>query len=274
MRTAVIIIFYNAPIDNVHLKIGRSECTELILVDNTPGRDLQIVGERIHYIPLRENRGIATAQNIGIRKGMELGCRHVVFFDQDSIVPQSYVKEIVDEYIRIKQFYPHLAMVGPCLINQTTGKGYKQIQNSIINDCTIVDALISSGSVLDIELIQIVGLMEDALFIDLVDFEWCWRAKSKGLVSVITERVKLYHKVGQDDESFLGYPIIISSPIRYYYQYRNWLWMLKRSYVPFSYKWRTGIRRFVELFVVPMKAKNGMFLFKQMLKGIKDGIVK
>lgn len=273
MRVAVIIVFYMAEVTECHLQIAQLDEVELILVDNTPKRKLAI-SSPIHYIPLKENKGIATAQNRGICKAIELDCEYVVFFDQDSKFSIDYIHRIINEYIRIQQYHSNIGLLGPTIINAANGCPYKSAQSSSSHHCKIVDALISSGSVVSVQTLKNVGFMEDELFIDCVDFEWCWRANSKGYVSVMTENVSLNHKVGQNDRSFLGYPIIISSPIRYYYQYRNYLLMCRRSYVPSRYKIKVGLRKLIELFIVPIMAKDGLCIFKHMLKGIQDGILK
>ena len=50
------------------------------------------------------------------------------------------------------------------------------------------------------------------------------------------------HRVGEGDYSFLGFPIIKSSPFRYYFIFRNTLRLLKRNYVPFDWKLKRTIR--------------------------------
>ena len=44
-------------------------------------------------------------------------------------------------------------------------------------DLTEVNELMSSTSLIPIEMFSKVGLLEETLFIDGVDHEWCWRAK-------------------------------------------------------------------------------------------------
>jgi len=271
MKIAVIIVFYKAEVTDEHLRIAQLDDVKLILVDNTPERECAI-NLPIHYIPLKENKGIATAQNVGIGKAVELGCEYVVFFDQDSTFSFDYIPRVVGEYIRIQRYFPNIGLLGPTVVKAENGQPYKSYLSPSRHHCKVVDVLISSGTVTSVQVLKEVGMMEDELFIDLVDFEWCWRAKSKGFVSVMTENITLNHKVGQSDKLFLGYPIIISSPIRYYYQYRNYLRMCKRSYVPLRYKIKTGLRKFVELFIVPVLAKDGLSIFKYMLKGIQAGL--
>lgn len=268
----VIIVLYNSENPNYSNLIGRPD-TSVILVDNTPRRDMFLSDGNVHYVPLKENRGIAAAQNVGIRKAVELGCSHIFFFDQDSVIDSDYIVKMYDEYNRLKRIYPKLAMLGPIVVNKETGAHYKTEKETAKHDCRIVSALISSGSMVETSVLGKVGLMEERLFIDCVDFEWCWRAESMGYICCCTERVELLHKVGQHDRSFLNFPIIISSPFRYYYQYRNFLWLLKRRYVPMKWKITSAVRKSVEMVLLPFLSNNGWAIMKNIFRGIKDGII-
>lgn len=271
-RTGVVVVLYRSEEQNYHPLIGYPT-VEVILVDNTPGRDLGISGENVHYIPLKENKGIATAQNIGIGKARELGCAYLALFDQDSVIVPDYVNRMRTEYKRLKTFYPALAVLGPTVVNRDSRQEYKAANNAVEHDCRIVSALISSGSFYETATLDEVGMMEDRLFIDCVDFEWCWRAESMGYICCCTERVELLHKVGQHDRSFLNFPVIISSPFRYYYQYRNFLWLLKRRYVPMKWKITSAVRKSVEMVLLPFLSNDGWAIMKNIFRGIKDGII-
>ena len=270
-RTGIVVVLYRSEEQNYQPLIGHPG-VEVILVDNTPGRDLGISGGNVHYMPLKENKGIATAQNLGIGKARELGCAYVVLFDQDSVIAPGYVDRMRTEYKRLKAFYPALAVLGPTVVNRDSGQEYKMADNAVEHGCRIVPALISSGSFYETATLDEVGMMEDRLFIDCVDFEWCWRAQHKGRVCAVTQRVALEHKVGQSDHVFMGYPVILSAPVRYYYQYRNYLWLVRRNYVPLKWKISTGIRKAAEMVLLPFYANDRRALAKNIFRGIKDGI--
>lgn len=103
---AVVVVLYKAEMSVCHQRLLADGKVTLIVVDNTPDRDLALKGNRLVYLPLRKNLGIATAQNEGIRQALWLRCDYVIFFDQDSMFPLTYIQEITKEYRRIKRFYP------------------------------------------------------------------------------------------------------------------------------------------------------------------------
>lgn len=278
-KIAIVIVLYNPDYRNVSNNINclaLSDKRVAILVDNTPNSICNIENTKqwVYTICNGENLGIATAQNIGIRKAKDLGCTHIVFFDQDSVVENRYIDLIYSEYIRLKEIYSNIAVLGPTVINMTTGKGYKVKNKPINNGCKILPSVISSGSIMELEIFDVIGGMEDRLFIDYVDNEWSWRATHHGYICCLTTAVSLQHKIGQKDYVLLGIPFLVSSPIRYYYQYRNFIWLLRRPYVPFEWKLKSLIRKIVELIVIPCLATNALYVVKYMWRGIYDGLLK
>lgn len=272
-----IIVFYNPSIDIVkkwEYFIIEHPYISFVIVDNSVQNNWDVCLNNCTYIPLHENKGIATAQNEGISHAIKCGGKHIIFFDQDSEVEASYCDSMFSEYGRIKQQEPTLAILGPTIVNKETNATYKTCTVDNELGYSLTNCLISSGTIVETRILKEVGLMEDILFIDAVDFEWCWRACSKGYKCAMTSNVELPHKVGQNSKTFLGLPFIISSPFRYFYQYRNWIWLLHRSYVPRSWKIRNSVRRIAELFIIPLLADKKYETVLNMLKGLTNGIGK
>lgn len=274
----VIIVFHpNARLLESKLKkLGND--VAVVVVDNTPNETINIEQANITYIPLYENTGIANAQNVGIGNLLERGCTHVVFFDQDSDFTEKYVRSIVDEYERISTVRKNLFLLGPTVINKTNGEEYRSVIHSDKKaDQGFIEKreIISSGSCVSVDKLNQVGVMDTRLFIDYVDFEHCWRANSKGYVCGITRNVTLPHKVGNNELHFPhGYRVIISAPFRYYYQYRNWLWLCRKGYVPRQWKINTCIKFMSRIIYFPFVVNEWKSIEKNMFKGIHDGLFK
>ncbi|MBQ2675485.1 MAG: dTDP-rhamnosyl transferase [Prevotella sp.] len=233
--------------------------------------------ELLHYYFDGINKGIADAQNIGIGHLSDMkDITHVVFLDQDSRVSDDYPLAIAHEFDRIAQS-KKLSVLGPSVKNAETGEDYKSvIHKDHLTDMDFIPRreVISSGSCTTIDCLKDIGLNDARLFIDYVDFEWCWRANSKGYVCGITPNLHISHHVGQKTFSLLGYIIIISSPGRYFYQFRNYLWLVRRKYVPLQWKIAMGIKNVARLFYFPLLVKQGGQSWKYMVKGIRAGLRK
>ena len=66
-----------------------------------------------------------------------------------------------------------------------------------------------------------VGPMRDDFFIDLVDTEWCLRARKKGYEIVAINKVMIDHYLGDYAVNIIWHKYPIHSPIRMYYYFRN-----------------------------------------------------
>ena len=275
----VVIIVFHPNLKLLESKLKQlGDDVAIVVVDNTPNETINIEQANITYIPLYENTGIANAQNVGIGNLLERGCTHVVFFDQDSDFTEIYVRSIVDEYERISTVRKNLFLLGPTVINKTNGEEYRSVIHSDKKaDQGFIEKreIISSGSCVSVDKLNQVGVMDTRLFIDYVDFEHCWRANSKGYVCGITRNVTLPHKVGNNELHFPhGYRVIISAPFRYYYQYRNWLWLCRKGYVPRQWKINTCIKFMSRIIYFPFVVNEWKAIEKNMFKGIHDGLFK
>ena len=277
LNVAVVIVLFN-PSDEEAGNVRRlSEAHHGVIVDNSPQPAFS-GGQtgNMHYIALRENAGIAKAQNIGSRYLLDnTNATHIVFLDQDSTVADSYPQDIANYFEKIRAEVPQLAFLGPATENKETGKEYRSVihkDHALSADFIPRRELISSGGCTTRGALETVGLNDERLFIDYVDFEWCWRARRKGYVCGFTPCLTIRHMVGQKTIYIGGYTIIISSPVRYYYQFRNHLWLSRRGYVPLQWKINKGIKHLARLFYFPILIHTGFACWKNMMKGIYAGL--
>lgn len=279
-KIGAIIVLYYPDFFKVIKLIDKllSSVDRLVVLDNTPGtreyeNKLKSTNNlKLNYISLGSNKGIAEAQNVGFKSLLSNSeIRFIFLFDQDSIIPSNYVSNMVDEYIRINKYGIKTAAIGPKIVNLLTKREYKTNKTPFKLNFKIQRELISSGKLICADVLRVVGFMDSELFIDYVDFEWCWRATSKGYNSYKTNRVEIYHMVGKREISFFGFPIIISASKRYYYQYRNFILLINKSYVPLKWKFKKGLRLILLAFLTPFVSENKKRVVIEMLKGVKDG---
>lgn len=276
---AVVIVLFNPSESDIQNVRELSVFYYGVVVDNseTPCIVEPTVG-RLRYICNKRNLGIAEAQNIGISTILDQNAyTHIVFLDQDSRLPKSYPNDIVTEFSKLKPLYPKLAILGPTVSNKETGEEYKSVIHKYSTDDNGFSQrrhIISSGSCIPTTVLKDVGFMNSSMFIDYVDYEWCWRAEAKGYICGITDKIQICHKVGKRELSIGKYKVIISSPFRYFYQYRNYLWLIREKYVPLQWKLATGVKFLSRLVYFPLCVKGGTKCWKYMIKGIIQGIKK
>ena len=124
---AIVIVLYNDDVPAYVYKI--KECP-IYLVDNTPSRNLKIGQPGITYLALNENKGIATALNIGINKATVDGASWVITMDQDSIIPDNMIKE----YRKYLGIVSNIGILAPQLL-MYEGE-IKNVNNSLRNPPT------------------------------------------------------------------------------------------------------------------------------------------
>ncbi|MBV7529002.1 glycosyltransferase family 2 protein [Chitinophaga sp. sic0106] len=280
---AAVIVLYHPVISDLLNVISVIEPTiaRIYLIDNTPETSASLLAysktnNAIRYIPLNGNRGIAAAQNIGFREIKSEGRYKYVFqFDQDSCPDQDMITELCNGYDALVEMDLPVGVIGPISLNKDTNEQYKLSDNSrdyVMSGIMEKSELMSSGSLISLKTLEGVGLMEEELFIDGVDSEWCWRAIAKGYKCFIHEKAVLNHKLGEGDRKLLGISIAISSQFRTYYQFRNFIILAGRKYVPTQWKIKNGFKFLVKLFYYPIFLKGGRVYAKNIARGIRDGI--
>lgn len=274
------MVLYHGTADTLIETLSHEPSVVPIVVDNTPGRTLDPARWNfpgLQYIPMGRNAGIGAAHNAGTARARLLACSLAVFFDQDSTPQPGYVTAITSEYHRLRLLHPALFVLGPTI---TDGHSGQISQSTIHKDRHGSDGfapkreVICSGSCTSLERIETVGPEDETLFIDFVDFEWCWRANALGLISGVTDCVNLTHYVGKDIFRFLGQEVIISAPGRYRYQYRNYINLLRRRHVPRGWKINTGIKLLVWQTLYPFHTRQWPHIAGEALRGLRDGLAR
>ena len=273
-KVAVIIVLYNPDTNDIDNVRRIAQYNVGFVVDNSliPFMDGETIG-KMSYICNKANIGIAKAQNIALREILKGDYEYVVFLDQDTRVAVDYPSQIAMEFSRIDN--DRLAVLGPQVVNAVTGGQYASAIHKYEiseNGFSLRKHIISSGSCMSINALKDVGLMWGELFIDYVDFEWCWRAASKGYQCGVTSHLQISHHVGQRELSIGKYKVIISAQQRYFYQYRNFIWLIQKKYVPLQWKCATCVKFLLRLVYFPILVNGGLKYWNNMIKGLEAGI--
>lgn len=280
-----ILVLYNpnkallfSAIDSIIGQIDR-----LWISDNSPQAILtedtfRQYGEKVIYRQMAGNVGIAAAQNVGLQYAIDTGFEYIYYLDQDSISPSGIIEQLKSDLQMLESNGTVVAAIGPRPVNRQDNKEYRGSVNKgkyFAPGITRVSELMSSASLIRVENFRKAGLMESDLFIDAVDFEWCWRAKENfGGQCFISEKCRLSHQLGEGDKFFIVRKVRTPTPFRVYYQFRNYFWLLPRKYVPFYWKLSNGIKYFIKLFYYPIFLSPRSAYFKRIMSGINAGLFK
>ncbi len=275
-----ILVAYNPKEDELINAIKRLKTqTDMIVVCNNSDYDVSFEDDKVKVFNFGENLGIAKAQSIGMNWAFDNGADFILQMDQDSEPDKNLVENLVNCYDELTDKGYDIGLVGPQDYDKETQKINKGriSKGTYIEDTNYVfmNQTLSSGSLIPKKTYEKIGGMEDDLFIDAVDEEYCWRIIAANMKVVKNNDALLAHKIGEGEQNIIGsINLVISSPIRYYYQFRNVLLLSTRSYAPVYWRVSMLVKVGLKLVVFPFRVKDGRKIFGYMIKGIKDGLLR
>ncbi|GAA0856858.1 glycosyltransferase family 2 protein [Aliiglaciecola litoralis] len=248
----------------------------LSIVDNSPvPTELNIKSDNLHFHHFPNNIGIAAAHNIGLNDLKTAGCEFGILLDQDSCIEEDFAFRLSSLLVASKVDKRPLVAIGPriiCSFSDKTVRPRVQRELAIYDDLVCVTQIISSGMMIDLSKLDLIGFKDESLFIDGVDHEWCWRAKKNNLMVAIAEKVEMIHRLGDSRSKFAGVTYKVGSPVRLYYQFRNVLVLSRRGYVPWYWKCRNLAVLPIRFFANSLLQDNRIDRVKFMLCGLIDGL--
>lgn len=281
-----LIILYEPNLNKIEECINSlsSQVNEIFIVDNSIKNHSNFFKKykNINYLYAGKNLGIAAAQNLGISEIKKKNYKYVIFSDQDTIFKNSYALKMMNKYHELSYKYK-IAALTPSFynINNKTlypainRKGFFKVKNYNTSKDIIVTETISSGLFINLDVFDIVGKMNEKLFIDWVDYEWCWRAKKNGYCIIMIPSIIIYHQLGIQNNNifFKNYPK--HNKNRYYYIFRNGFYLIFYSKnIPFLWKiniFINLIKYFFGYLLIEKLDKNFVLTF---FSSVKDSIFK
>lgn len=255
-----------------------AEQFDTIVVDNNSNNInyiLKVCSDfNVKLIRNNRNLGIAAALNQGVKYWKKCSKRFILTFDQDTFISNSYREVLLD-------FISHYKEEEPWGIVNTRSCGYWEMDKNSLDayngdlNYRFVDEVISSGSLIPIEVFDHVGLFWEDLFIDQVDNEFCLRVINEGYKIVEIDKKMKVHALGHiREKNFLGIKFVTynQAPIRYYYRTRNIL-LVSKKYKKLNKLWykkrRTVLLKdLIKIFFEENKTKKIRLYFK----GFYDGL--
>lgn len=278
-----IIVTYNPELEILiqNIKELSKNIDRVIICNNSPNVSLAYLEnffDTLKVFDFYENLGIAKAQNIGMQYAFNNKAEFVIQFDQDSIVSINMIKLLCESFLNLKNKRVNVGVIGPIPFNKD--ECIKKINISKIRYKN-ENKIISSGMLIPKEVYLKNGGMKEEWFIDLVDYEFCWRLKKNKYKIIIDTGVSLPHRFGEGNIKLLKlYTIRKVKPFRLYYEFRNGLYYLKTSYIPFLEKIKCLIRL---IMLIPISLiffddrRERFFFIRKGIKGFfkkENGVLK
>lgn len=292
-RLATITVTYQPEIATLSSQFSRMPPGAIgIVVDNASRpeilRELRRLSATfgLELIVNEENLGLAAATNKGIRLAKEIGCGSVLLLDQDTVPERGGVEALMNAYRELRCGGAVPGCIGPRMVDPVTGlehgfhrlKGWRWVREFPPVGTTSPLAcsnLNGSGTLIPMWLIDELGGLDEALFIDHVDTEWAFRVQSAGFGVYGAPGVTFSHRMGERVTRFWWlrwrlWPY--RSPLRHRYLFRNATALMRREYVPRVWKiW--AVLKLLITWLVHFAFDGRRFAqTAEMLRGIRDGL--
>ncbi len=232
MRIAAVVILYH-PEEKVLSNINSytNEVEKIYVFDNTEqGTNLKeqlLRNQKFACYHDGENKGIAKRLNAAANQAIADGFDWLLLMDQDSSFAESMIRNYFLYFNEYKS-KTDVAMFGVNFEQQTASK-------SLSCNAVLSDELITSGTLLNLDLFQKIGDFDEKLFIDAVDHEYTIKTLFAGYKIIQFSNIKLTHQIGTllKRASIKTLFLVrkekkIHSALRCYYVYRNNLYMQKK----------------------------------------------
>jgi rhamnosyltransferase len=287
---AAIVVSFNGSdtlqntVSSIYPQVDR-----LILIDNgSDSLTLDLICKlecdfEISVIKLSGNYGIAYALNRGVELALSLGSEWIITFDQDSQPLPGMVSRML-EFINLREYGTKALILSP---NISYAGSQLKIESAAVNCAKKpVELLfaITSGNMIHSNVYKSVGLYDEALFIDAVDFEFCFRARFAGFRIFRIPDAVLNHRLGHAKKiNILGFSLqtYVHSPMRRYYMFRNHFYLQNQFFFRYPiFFLKKNLFMFLIclqiLFFENMKLEQFYMILKGLmdfLKGVKGKLV-
>ena len=221
---AGVVVLYNPNSDVVNnIKTYISQIHYLFIVDNSDSENKNLLNtfgltNKVKYIFNRDNLGIARALNIAVDEAIKDGYQFLLTMDQDSY----FEGESINTLIRHLENYDIVGIFSPFHRNKFQSKypGKSELEE--------VSNVMTSGNILNLNIVKKIGHFREDYFIDYVDIEYCLRLRKNGFKIIrVNSSVLIHNEANLDKKNFFSltfYPQNHSA-IRWYYKVRNYLYM-------------------------------------------------
>lgn len=265
------IVTYNPEISLLekNIKSIKEQIESVLIVDNASNNVTEIKALADTYgIQIEENDrnlGIAAALNQLMKYGSDRDYQWMISLDQDSVCPPNYWGKIKE----FRNVLPKVGIVGPVIRDREIGI----VGHNPKGKFGVVNTCITSGACILLKAWEEVGGYDEKMFIDSVDFEFCYRVRKAGYSVIQTQDVVLEHSLGNSrivKIGFVKYRVTERSAFRYYYIAQNEIYYPKKHKLYFHFI-RGNIRNIKHILNIMLFEDSKKEKIDAVLRGWKSG---
>ena len=254
----------------------------IIVLDNasTDGSVEAIKAEfpRVELIHLKENKGYAGNNNVGIAAAIAQGADWVYVLNEDTL----QAPDCLEHLVAVGESDPTIGIVGPMVYHadnpdviQSAGgwidhhwqaghKGQNDPDKGQFAEPHAVAWVSGCAIMVRREVIEQLGMLDEHFFYYWEETEWCVRTKRAGWKIMHVPQARLWHKGVQIDYR--------PGPNVAYYNTRNYLMMLRKHEAPTTVRlraWYRILRTYTSMSLKPER-KTNLEARQAMVQGMGD----
>lgn len=271
METYIVagIVTYNPDLDRLRENIESiiSQVEKVIVFDNGSKNQTKIkelYQEKVILITSPVNIGIAAALNRLMQRSRELGATWMVSLDQDSVCSQNFCEQMRAYLYKEDNF----GIVAPVIVDRNVGI----VGHNPEKEYRSVRTCITSGAFTRIDVWNKIGGYDESMFIDSVDFEFCYRVRQAGYKVVQVRDVRLLHEIGKSEKKkFIFWTIDVKnhSAFRKYYIARNNVYYPLKHHLWLHF-FRGNLRNISQVLIILLFEDNKIEKIKSVFTGWVD----
>lgn len=241
MISALVTIYNPEDVVARNVRTISNQVDRLFLCDNSPCQHSEMFSDIQNAIYIFNNGNFALSRAFNVvLKNLKYEWTdedYVIFFDQDSAIHEGHIAGLVQEYESLTTLGYKIGGIGPIYFNLNTKQiAIPRVKKQISENNYIVSSIITSSLLCKYGSLREVDFWNEEIFLDLADWDLCWRMMTKGRVCIKTKAVVLNHALGFGTKRIGMIKLGRTAPIREYYQTRNYLFLLHQKYTPIKYK--------------------------------------
>jgi hypothetical protein len=199
-------------------------------------------GTRIELIVNERNLGFTGGNNAGIHYALAQGAEYIMLLNNDTIVAADFL----DSLTAVLQSHPQVGFVAPKIyllednqriwaaggnvrmwLGLVGNRGRGQSDTGQFEQLTEVDFVSGCCLLTRREVLEQIGLLNDAYFAYYEDVDWCFRARAQGYQILYVPQSIIWHAVGSSSKGQRSQKGTLS-PFVHYLVARNHLWLLRQ----------------------------------------------
>ncbi len=227
---AVIVTYYPDKDIASRLRRIQKQLPSIIIIDNASSKTcLSVLREfslspTVDLLENNENEGIGKALNQAASLAITSGFSWVLMLDQDTLIHGDMFDTLVTIY---KATGGRSPCIGSNYWDVSKNKEFLRCGSRTDREFVERRTVITSGTLLRLDLFKRIGSFREDYFIDSVDHEYCLRIRANGLPVVISCQQLMSHSIGSTDSRESRLLAFDHPPVRKYYMARNTLVTLK-----------------------------------------------